>query len=778
MTGHRPRFMRVAAIVAITICLAVSGSVAQSIDNAGTDFIVGFLPQISGNSTQLHITGQVPTMVTVDYPVNSPTFSTTVAVVPGTVTIVTIPVNSAQGWIRQTPQNNAVRLSAAEDFVAYMANIRDFSSDAALALPIDTMNNEYIIASYTGAFHGSDRSEFLVVAAFDDTTITVTPSDNVLSGPAAGVPFSATLQRGEGFLVQALAASNGDLTGSIVESDKPVGVTNGNVCGNVPPGNTACDHMFEVAQPTVSWGNNVLVENLPLRPNGSVYRVLASSDNTTVSLDGAVQGVIGRGGMLEFGPLTGNHAFSADRPIFVVQYMIGQTQSGSNTGDPAMGNMVPSEQYLNSYTFSTVGGSQFASNFLTLIAADGDVGAVLLDGVAIPAASFNAILGSGFSVAAVSLTQGTHTTSSPNPHGITVEGYNDFDSYIYPGGALFEFIDPTGDANPPLCDVDDMGAGTGTDNRPSEDVNGNGVLDPGEDLNGNGEIDEDTGIFFITLLDGSVNLSLAVDMFVPGDPIVGFTATTTDPNFPGVGTVRVTDGAGNTCEAIVQLGEFDPFGGVITTPDRDRPLRIRRPTDDTEGVRCVEVEPGEDPDFTGIDYTPFDANGDAEIDFILTDGDGEKIVCCEFIDDMGNTSPPVCATIILETDTMYIVLESLSAELRPEGVVIRWSTTLEIDNFGFRILRGDGTEDRNSQDLQLVSAALVPAQGSNVQGAIYEFLDTSMGRSSAGSVVYYLEDIDYFGRATRHGPVKVEFGPPRPANRPGLDSRGGSKGGR
>jgi hypothetical protein len=87
-----------------------------------------------------------------------------------------------------------------------------------------------------------------------------------------------------------------------VTADKPVGVTNGNDCTQVPIGVTACDHVFEVAQPTQTWATSALVANLPNRPGGSVYRIVASVDSTTVSQDGAAIGTINRGQYLEVGP--------------------------------------------------------------------------------------------------------------------------------------------------------------------------------------------------------------------------------------------------------------------------------------------------------------------------------------------------------------------------------------------------------------------------------------------------------------------------------------------
>src|SRR5690606_31412082 len=122
-------------------CLLLFTSItAQDLDNKGKDFIIGFLPNLSAPTIELHLTADANTMVTINYPVNSPTFTTTVAVAPGNVTIVSLPSSSAQSWIPSTAQNNAVRAFADDEFVCYMINRSTATSDAALALPIDVMN--------------------------------------------------------------------------------------------------------------------------------------------------------------------------------------------------------------------------------------------------------------------------------------------------------------------------------------------------------------------------------------------------------------------------------------------------------------------------------------------------------------------------------------------------------------------------------------------------------------------------------------------------------------
>lgn len=554
--GSRPAVCAAAAAAALGLA---APPVQAALDNKGTDFIMAFNQNYDNDVTiELHLTSDVATQVTVNYPVNLPTFTTTVPVSPGNVTIVTLPASSATSWATNTVLNNGVRAFSNNEFVCYMINRRPFTSDAALALPIDTMNTEYIVSTYSGAFDGS---QFAVIAGFDNTTVTITPN-NTIDGHPAGVPFNIALNRGQGYYGKSTSGDGlaSSLTGTIITADRPVGVTSGNSCTQVPNGTAFCDHVFEVNQPVQSWGVRSLVANLPNRTGGSIYRIVASQDNTTVRRNGAVIGVINRAQFIETAALPGNHVFEADRPIFVTQFMTGSSSPGATIGDPSMGNMIPVEQYLKQYTFSTVGEGQFVQDYVTIIAANSDIGAVLLDGAPVAPGSFSAIPGTTFSAAVVALTSGTHNTSSPNPHGITVEGYNADDSYLYPGGALFQFINPSGDANPPVLGPlaynpgpPPSACGTATDQRPTEDTNGNLILDPGEDLNGNGQIDKDTGAFFVQLAPGSVNLSLVVSPFTPGDPQVNYCVYLIDPTQSGNGIVVVTDGAGNESRIPVAL---------------------------------------------------------------------------------------------------------------------------------------------------------------------------------------------------------------------------------
>ncbi|MFQ5498780.1 MAG: hypothetical protein ACE5FH_03825, partial [Candidatus Zixiibacteriota bacterium] len=165
-------------LLALVIGFAGTTTMAQHDDNKGTEFVMVFLQNFTGGANvELHLTSDQPIDVMVEWPMGAPTFFDTVAVAPGSITIVVVPSAAAQGWTNGIVQSNAVRAFSDSEFVCYMINRQGFTSDAALGLPVDVMNTEYIVINNTGTTIGSwDGGEFGVVAPFDNTTVTITPT--------------------------------------------------------------------------------------------------------------------------------------------------------------------------------------------------------------------------------------------------------------------------------------------------------------------------------------------------------------------------------------------------------------------------------------------------------------------------------------------------------------------------------------------------------------------------------------------------------------------------
>jgi hypothetical protein len=96
-------------------------------------------------------------------------------------------------------------------------------------------------------------------------------------------------------------------------------------------------------------------------------------------------------------------------------------------------------------------------------------------------------------------------------------------------------------------------------------------------------------------------------------------------------------------------------------------------------------------------------------------------------------------------------------------VTLVWETSAEIDNAGFNLYRADAGGGAYVK----INDALIVAQGNPASGASYTFLDPGL---APGTYYYELEDVDYFGVSTQHGPVAVTVAPlfRRPSFRPML----------
>jgi uncharacterized repeat protein (TIGR01451 family) len=99
-------------------------------------------------------------------------------------------------------------------------------------------------------------------------------------------------------------------------------------------------------------------------------------------------------------------------------------------------------------------------------------------------------------------------------------------------------------------------------------------------------------------------------------------------------------------------------------------------------------------------------------------------------------------------NTTAVVLAEFSAARLPSGVLVRWRTVAELDNYGFRVYR---SRTPNRAGAVLITPQIIPGQGrGRVGGATYSFFDTA---APDGPLYYWLEDIDLNGLSEFHGPA-------------------------
>lgn len=331
----------------------------------------------------------------------------------------------------------------------------------------------------------------LIVGSNDGTTVKVAPSDVTLPAGTgvdmapAGATTSYTLARGE--ILQWLGA---DITGTVFEADKPVGLFTGNTYLHIPSA-TAMGGGHDAAHqeiPHVSaLGSEYVGPSFASRITGVVpesvpYRILGVVDGTQLSYDPAPPA--GAPAMLTAGQVVQFEAVDRftvraqdeDHPFLFTQYMSGTLLNGGaridcedpkyaapvmpppipfpfpipppmqihGCGDEEWVNVLPPRQFLKRYVFFT--DPTYSTTSLTVTRVKDDDG---LHPVTI--ACLGEVMGwqpvgaeGKFEVAYVDLrragvaagtcTESRHVAESEGAFGITVWGLDWFASYGYPAG--------------------------------------------------------------------------------------------------------------------------------------------------------------------------------------------------------------------------------------------------------------------------------------------------------------------------------------------------------
>jgi hypothetical protein len=319
-----------------------------------------------------------------------------------------------------------------------------FTNDASMLLPDYALKQNYVVASWRDAL-GSYPSYFNVVAIQPNTVVKWTPPIATLAG--TGVPAVAANATGQVTLnradtLQVRVANSLDISGTIIEADKPIWVVGATECTNVPNNSCLyCDHVEDMMLPLDYWGKEYVGAPSPKRGTEKHHwRVFAGEDNITITTEPAQPGtpiVLAKKG--QFKDIVVNNStrfvFKSDKPFMPVQYLESQT-CGANTGDPAMYQMIPVEQFLPSYAFAT-GTGNYPLNYVQIIRQAGGA-AVTVDGVTVT--GYYTV--GAYEVADWSISLGSHFAESTQPFGIVGVGYSNATSYAYPGGLQLKEINP------------------------------------------------------------------------------------------------------------------------------------------------------------------------------------------------------------------------------------------------------------------------------------------------------------------------------------------------
>ena len=397
----------------------------QNVTTKGVDFWFGFNENILTPTLSIQIASDRNTSGSISSPI--PGWSQTFQVAADSVIEVEFPIDVVMAVNSDLSEPKGIHLVANDSVSVSLINTSTKSTDATNILPTHLLGLDHYIFSYSRTI-GAGRSQFLIVATEDNTTIQITPTAETTGGQAANIPFNILLEAGEVFQVK---SEEGDLTGSSVNASKPVAVYGSHECAIVP-GEAWCDHLVEQMYPVSLWGAEFITMPLDTRLNGNTYIIMASEDNTTILLDSTLLINLDAGQFTEQ-IIEDSKLISSNKPISVGLYSNSQTYDDVSDSDPFLLMLPQVGQGIKKSIFSTIGGDKITAHYINLIVETKNVEKVKLNGVLIPEFFYDPINLTDYSFATLNITEGMYTLESVDsiPFSAYSYGFGNAESYGY-----------------------------------------------------------------------------------------------------------------------------------------------------------------------------------------------------------------------------------------------------------------------------------------------------------------------------------------------------------
>ncbi len=323
---------------------------------------------------------------------------------------------------------------ASQGVSAYFLNREMYTTDMSYLLDTVALGDEYRLVNWNHAFN---EVQFSLSAIEDGTVATITPATNLTTGQLRGVPFNVTLNKGQGVIYT--ATTGNEVSGTHIQTNKPIAVFAGGQCANVPLNVYYCDHLFTQLPPVKHWAKEYVV---PKTANtgkaGNLVRIVANTAATQVRIDGVLVATLNAGEFYQVTDAESLH-IEASAPVLVGQFLKGSTiTTGGVLGDPAFTYIQGIDQTLAEYVFTApTNVSPYRENYLNIAIPSSDMASLKLNGVAVDVSGFTPVGTSGYSVGHVAIPTGPGRIKAAKPFLATIAGFSQDDSYLTIIGAKY-----------------------------------------------------------------------------------------------------------------------------------------------------------------------------------------------------------------------------------------------------------------------------------------------------------------------------------------------------
>ncbi len=184
-----------------------------------------------------------------------------------------------------------------------------------------------------------------------------------------------------------MLSNGGDLTGTMVMSNRPLSVISGHQCG-IPTPQGTCDYLVEQVPPHPTYGDLFFMAPFAVRESGELYRIGSVQNGVEVTINcqceartaarprvaitsagsGVYTATLNAGEYVECKTPEDAQTYcsaTSSAPVTMAGYTLGNLIDNlaeivdppfpfTRTGDPAMVYIPPASSYLNSYSLTTV----------------------------------------------------------------------------------------------------------------------------------------------------------------------------------------------------------------------------------------------------------------------------------------------------------------------------------------------------------------------------------------------------------------------------------------
>jgi hypothetical protein len=454
------------------------------VSSLGTDFWMGFMPDYTFPADYVRVficSGTANHVVIQLYGGGNggPIQSLTVDLPPNTARTITLDVAKAETRVTETPAYRAVHVTATNPLACYGFSNQYATSDGFLALPTPALGNEYYTANFNDDYYSSPSEplagEFLIVAPFDHTNVTITTKNDTridplgnITGHSQGIPWTVELMKGQTYLVQSIGRDKGaDITGSHVTSDKPIGLITGHQRCAIPnddPNLTSKDLLAEMIPPLDKWGTQYFDMPMKYRTKcGDYIRLISGANGNDIQVGTGTHVYLDAGEFAERPFVLAPESYTSVKklPFLTMQYSYTEGINGDPApADPFMITMTPAEQFQSKIIFRTPKNPNNNGDFIHFSTFVGDASKLmniklnnksLLSWGADPVKTFPGTSNPVMGATRLQLppSENTYIAVSPDSKfGLYLYGFTSVDGYGWPAGMALNV--PSKDTLPPL----------------------------------------------------------------------------------------------------------------------------------------------------------------------------------------------------------------------------------------------------------------------------------------------------------------------------------------